>query len=74
MLPLAPTLAAAGPVRDRFFALLRAGDSVYARKQAYGSFAQAQTHYDRAQALADQGADTLLLAEAVFARGRVYDA
>ena len=66
--------AMAQPVRARFFALLRAGDSVYARKQGYRSFAQAQAYYDRAQALADQGTDTLLLAEAVFARGRVYDA
>ena len=74
--PAAPPVppAAAGPVRTRFFALLRAGDSVYARKQGYRSFAQAQVYYDRAQVLADQGADTLLLAEAVFARGRVYDA
>ena len=66
--------AMAQPVRAGFFSLLRAGDSVYARKQGYRSFAQAQGYYDRAQALADQGQDTLLLAEAVFARGRVYDA
>ena len=72
--PGTPPPAAAVPVRTRFFALLRAGDSVYAQKQGYRSFAQAQAYYDRAQALADQGADTLLLAEAVFARGRVYDA
>ena len=31
-------------------------------------------YYDRAQTLADQARDSLLLAEAVFARGRVYDA
>lgn len=72
--PPAGPPAATGPVRARFFALLQAGDSVYARKQGYRSFAQAQGYYDRAQALADQGRDTLLLAEAVFARGRVYDA
>ena len=72
--PAGPPPAGPGPVRARFFALLQAGDSVYAQKQGYRSFAQAQAYYDRAQALADQGSDTLLLAEAVFARGRVYDA
>lgn len=69
-----PARAPVRPLRARFFALLHAGDSVYARKQGYRSFARAQEYYDRAQALADQGQDTLLLAEAVFAKGRVYDA
>ena len=62
------------PVRARFFQLLQAGDSVYAQKLGYHSFAQAQQYYDSAQVLADHSRDTLLLAEAVFARGRVYDA
>ncbi|WP_152559986.1 sensor histidine kinase [Hymenobacter sp. IS2118] len=62
------------PQQATFFALLRAGDSVYAQKSGYQSFAQALTYYDRAQALADQGRDSLLLAEAAFARGRFYDA
>ncbi|WP_035564435.1 sensor histidine kinase [Hymenobacter sp. IS2118] len=82
LLALAVGLAAAGPGRAqsapataaRFFGLLRAGDSVYAQKKGYRSFAHAQRYYDRAQLLADRAQDTLLLAEAVFARGRVYDA
>ena len=72
--PAGPPPAGPGPVRNRFFALLVAGDSVYAQKAGYRSFAQALTYYDRAQALADQAQDPLLLAEAVFARGRIYDA
>lgn len=74
--PTAPARAQAapGPLRARFFRLLAAGDSVYAQKKGYRSFARAQQYYDRAQALADRSQDTLLLAEAVFARGRVYDA
>lgn len=82
LLGLAIGLAAAGParaqstpaLRARFFGLLHAGDSVYAQKQGYRSFAHAQHYYDSAQLLADRSQDTLLLAEAVFARGRVYDA
>ena len=77
LLALPPARAAAAPPdarHRRFFVLLHQGDSVYARKQGYGSFARALLYYDRAQALADQAQDSLLLAEAVFARGRVYDA
>jgi two-component sensor histidine kinase len=69
-----PAQAQDGPLRPRFFRLLRAGDSVYAEKKGYRSFANAQQYYDSAQVLADRSQDTLLLAEAVFARGRVYDA
>jgi len=74
--PAGPGAPPAGPVpvRARFFALLAAGDSVYAQKAGYRSFAQALSYYDRAQALADRAQDPLLLAEAVFARGRIYDA
>ena len=67
-----PSRPTTGPAR--FFALLHRGDSVYAQKAGYHSFAQALTYYDQAQALADRSQDTLLLAEAVFARARVYDA
>ena len=76
VLPARAPAAPAPPdaLHRRFFALLRQGDSVYARKQGYGSFARALLYYDRAQRLADQTQDTVLLAEAVFARGRVYDA
>ncbi len=61
-------------IRQRFFALVRAGDSVYAQKAGLRTLNQSLTYYDRAQAIAQRSADTLLLAEAVFAKGRVYDA
>lgn len=70
----APAQPAPPSLHARFFALLAAGDSVYAEKKGYSSFAHAQQYYDRAQVLAERSQDTLLLAEAVFARGRVYDA
>ena len=69
-----PAAAPPDALHRRFFALLHQGDSVYAQKRGYGSFARALRYYDRAQRLADQAQDTVLLAEAVFARGRVYDA
>ena len=69
--PVAPHPVA---LRARFFALLYAGDSIYAQKTGYGTFARALTYYNRAQTLADRSQDTALLAEAVFAKGRVYDA
>ncbi len=57
-----------------FEAYINAGDSVYAQKQSYASFARSLSYYDSAQALANRSGDTLLLAEAIFAKGRVYDA
>jgi two-component sensor histidine kinase len=58
----------------RFFRLLRQGDSVYAEKKGYGSFARALRYYDQAQELARRTGEARLLAEATFARARVYDA
>lgn len=64
-----------GPVQRRqFFGLLHAGDSVYARKSGLRAMQQSLVYYDSALALAQRSQDTLLLAEAVFAKGRVYDA
>ena len=62
------------PLAARFARLLARGDSVYAEKKGYRSFTQAQRYYDQARTLADRSGDTLLLAEAIFAKGRVYDA
>ena len=67
----------AGPpplLAAEFRQLLRRGDSVYAEKKGYRSFTDAQRYYDRARLLAERSGDSLLLAEAVFAKGRVYDA
>lgn len=69
-----PTLLTEQQLRGRFEHLLLAGDSVYARKASYTSFARALAYYDSAQALANRSGDTLLLANAVFAKGRIYDA
>ncbi|QKZ12932.1 sensor histidine kinase [Spirosoma sp. KUDC1026] len=57
-----------------FFTYLDAGDSVYAAKKGYASFAASLKYYDSAQAIADRSGDSLLLAEAIFAKGRVHDA
>lgn len=57
-----------------FFQYIYTGDSVYAQKSSYQSFANSLVYYDSARALADRSGDTLLLAEALFAKGRVYDA
>jgi len=69
-----PTPPPSPPLRAHFAALLHAGDSVYAQKASYAGFARALAYYDSAQALADRSGDTLLLANAVFAKGRIYDA
>ena len=61
-------------LRAQFRLLLHRGDSVYAQKAGFGTFARALAYYDRAQTLADGSQDTLLLAEAAFAKGRIYDA
>ncbi len=58
----------------RFFRLIRAGNAAYARKQGMGSISASQQFFDSAQTLALRTQDTLLLASAVFAQGRVYDA
>lgn len=62
------------PQHRPFFRLLAAGDSVYARKDGLRAMQQSLVYYDSALALAQRSRDTLLLAEAIFAKGRVYDA
>ncbi len=63
----------ADSTRARFTALIEAGDSVYAEKRGLRSFSQSLKYFDAAQAIADRSGDTLLIAEAAFAKGRVYD-
>lgn len=70
----APAVGQSSTTRPHFFALLRAGDSVYAQKDGLRSMRHSFTYYDSALALAQRSRDTLLLAEAIFAKGRVYDA
>ena len=57
-----------------FFHYLHSGDSAYASKTNYQSFVVSLKYYDSARVIADRSADTLLMAEAIFAKGRVYDA
>lgn len=72
--PVATKIPVAVALDTRFQQLLDRGDSVYAEKKGYSSFTRAQLYYDSARILADHSGDTLLLAEAVFAKARVYDA
>ncbi len=76
LLLLVPAAARAAPrtPRAEFFRLLHAGDSAYAQRQGYHSIRTALRYFDRAYLLAEGARDTLLLAEATFAKGRVYDA
>ena len=57
-----------------FFTLLRKGDSIYAQKKNYTTFAHSLKYYDSAQIIAEQSRDNRLKAEALFAKGRIYDA
>lgn len=50
------------------------GNAFYAEKAGYSSFQKSLRYFDSAQALANYTGDTPMLADAVFARGRVYDA
>jgi two-component sensor histidine kinase len=70
----APTRTADSLRRAPFYRLLAIGDSVYAQRKGYESIAGSLRYFNRAYALAQHSRDTLLLAEAVFAKGRVYDA
>ncbi|RYD53211.1 MAG: sensor histidine kinase [Sphingobacteriales bacterium] len=67
--------ACARPVdTTRFNDLLDKGDSIYSQKQSYSTFEQSLVYFDSAQLIADQSGEAALLARAIFARGRVYDA
>lgn len=57
-----------------FFTLLRKGDSIYAQKKNYTTFAHSLKYYDSAQIIAEQSHNNRLKAEALFAKGRIYDA
>jgi two-component sensor histidine kinase len=58
---------------DSFFYYIERGDAAYAAKTGIKSFEKSLNYYDTAQRIADDTKDTLLLAEAMFAKGRVYD-
>jgi two-component sensor histidine kinase len=53
---------------------IEVGNEVYATKASYESFLQSLLYYDSAYRLAIAGKDTSLIAKAVLAKGRAYDA
>ena len=71
---LIPQRARALADTARFEALLAKGDSIYSQKTGYASFQQSLRYFDSAQVLAEESGEQILLAYAIFARGRVYDA
>lgn len=54
--------------------LIKKGDSIYAQKANYSSFSKSSDLYDSAWQIAQQTADTNLIATAIYAKGRAYDA
>ncbi len=64
----------ASPDTAAFNALIRRGNAVYAEKAGYATFTQSLRYFDSAQIIAEHSGDTLMLAKATAARGRIYDA
>lgn len=62
------------PDRQEFYLHLEKGDSIYAIQSGYGRLAESLEQFNIADSLARLIADPVLIAEAVFARGRIYDA
>ncbi|MFZ1529737.1 MAG: sensor histidine kinase [Ferruginibacter sp.] len=55
-------------------AYIHKGDSIYAQKNSFSSFSKSLELYDSAWRVAAKANDTSLLAQAIFAKGRAYDA
>ncbi len=53
---------------------IRTGDSLYATKSSYATFLRSMECYDSALQVAENSHDTTLIAVAIFAKGRAYDA
>lgn len=53
---------------------LEMGDSVYANKNSFTAFSDAMKYFDSAAIFAEKTQDSVLIAEAIFAKARVYDA
>lgn len=54
--------------------LIKKGDSIYAKKANYATFSQSLDLYDSAWQIAQQTSDNNLIATAIFAKGRAFDA
>jgi two-component sensor histidine kinase len=61
-------------MEQKYQQYLDIGDSIYSTKASYNTFAASMVYFDSALMIAERTKDTLLLAEAIFAKGRVYDA
>lgn len=59
---------------ELFRKYLELGDSIYATKTGYEAFGKSMIYFDSAMMIAQRTKDTLMLAEGIFAKGRVYDA
>lgn len=53
---------------------IHTGDSIYSTKSSYSTFLKSMEFYDSALHIAQDSHDTSLIAVAVFAKGRAYDA
>jgi two-component sensor histidine kinase len=53
---------------------IQKGDSIYAEKANFLSFSKSLDLYDSAWHIAQKNGDTSLMADAIFAKGRAYDA
>ncbi len=53
---------------------IKQGDSIYSQKASYSNFSKSMELYDSAWQIATKTNDTSLIAQAVFAKGRAYDA
>lgn len=60
--------------KARFEELIRKGDSIYATKTGSYAFEQSLVCFDSAEHIAKESGDQQMMAEGMFAKGRVYDA
>ncbi len=56
------------------FDFINQGNEVYKRKDNNVSFTESMDWYDKAQTAAENSGDSLLIAAAIYAKGRAYDA
>ena len=59
---------------QQFKRYLHLGDSIYATKSGINAFERSMDYFDSAMVIAQRTNDTIMLAEGIFAKGRVYDA
>lgn len=60
--------------QQQFEKYLTIGDSIYTTKTGYDAFGRSMIYFDSATLLAQRLQDTVMLADGIFAKGRVYDA